>query len=236
MIGKTKTKIYTRLAAMLLVYVLLKFFGGSFGRLALYPVTLLVTFLHEFGHALGAIVSGGAVKGLQVNLDGSGFTQTRGGNPGLILMGGYLGSVLLGNLLLRIGLHHGRSTQATLLVLAGVMVFAGFVWAPWWQAVRPDTDLSMGALVSTLILIGFAALLVFLALRTSWDQDILLFFGVAAVLYILQDFNQGPSSDLAQYERYIGLFSARVWMYVWLVLAVAITFINLRPLFRNLKL
>ena len=42
-----------RLLAMVLVYVILKFFGGSFGVLVLYPVTMLVAFLHELGHYLG---------------------------------------------------------------------------------------------------------------------------------------------------------------------------------------
>ena len=85
-----------RLLAMLLIYGLLKYVGGSFGHLVLYPVTLLVTFLHEFGHALGALLTGGTVEGMQINPDGSGYTITRGGNQGVVLMGGYLGSAVLG--------------------------------------------------------------------------------------------------------------------------------------------
>ena len=215
-----QNRLHGRLLALLLVYVLLKFFGGSFGQLALYPVTLLVTFLHELGHALGAVVSGGRVQGLQVNLDGSGYTVTRGGSPGLILFSGYLGSVLLGNLLLRIGIHYRKSTQVALLVLAGLMLFAGLVWFESFSG--------------TAILLAFAVLIVFLAIRTNWDQDILLFFGLAAVLYVLEDFNQGPRSDLAMYEEHVGIFPAKVWMYVWLLLAAVLTFINLRPLLRQI--
>jgi Zn-dependent oligopeptidase len=61
--------LHYRVFVILLVYGVLKFMGGSFGSLLLYPVTMLVTFLHEFGHALGAILTGGSVEGLQVNSD-----------------------------------------------------------------------------------------------------------------------------------------------------------------------
>ena len=67
---------------ILAVYLGLQFFGGDIGALILYPVTLLVTFLHEFGHAVGAIITGGEVMHLRVNPNGSGMTTTRGGLDG----------------------------------------------------------------------------------------------------------------------------------------------------------
>ena len=120
--------LHYRVLAILLVYGILKFFGGSFGHLVLYPVTLLVTFLHEFGHALGALLTGGTVEGLQINADGSGYTVTRGGSQAVVLMGGYLGSAILGNVLFRIGARHRTLTHHTLLVLAGLMCLSGLLW------------------------------------------------------------------------------------------------------------
>lgn len=209
--------LHFRLLAMLLIYIILRFVGGSFGQLVLYPVTLLVTFLHEFGHALGAILTGGEVEGLQVNPDGSGYTSTRGGSPGFILMGGYVGSSVLGNLLFRIGVKYKRFTQSTLLFLAGIMALVGVVW--------------FESLISTAILFGFALLLFGIVRKTNWEQDVLMFLGLAAVLYILQDFRVGPGSDLAHYERVVGLFPSQVWMYIWLALVLLITLGNLRALF-----
>jgi len=209
--------LHFRLLAMLLIYLILRFAGGLFGQLVLYPVTLLVTFLHEFGHALGAILTGGQVEGLQVNPDGSGYTATRGGSAGFILMGGYVGSAVLGNLLFRIGVKYKRFTQSTLLLLAGIMALVGVVW--------------FESLISTAILFVFAGLLYAIVRRTTWGQDVLMFLGLAAVLYILQDFRVGPGSDLAHYEKVVGLFPSQVWMYIWLALVLLITFGNLRALF-----
>lgn len=208
-----------RVLAMLLVYGILSYMGGSFGRMVLYPVTLLVTFLHEFGHALGAMLTGGSVEGMQINPDGSGYTVTRGGSQGVVLMGGYLGSAVLGNILFRIGVRHSRLTQNTLLVLAGLMILAGLIW--------------FESFTSTALLWGFAGLLGFIALKTTWDQEVLMFLGLAAVLYIIQDFNVGPKSDLARYEQHIGFFPSQIWMYVWLGLAGLLFLWNLQSVFKR---
>lgn len=212
-------RILYRVLAIGLVYFMLKVFGGSLGQLLLYPVTLLVTFLHEFGHALGSVLTGGGVTGLQINPDGSGYTTTVGGNRAVILMGGYLGSALLGNLLFFIGARYKHLTDRTLYVLAGAMAFASIVW--------------FESLQSTIFLWVFAASLYFIASRTDWDQDVLMFLGFAAVLYIIQDFNVGPSSDLAMYEQTVGIFPAQIWMYVWLALAGLLFFFNLKNIFRS---
>lgn len=212
-------QLHLRFLIFLMVYLILKYMGGSFGALVLYPVTLLVTILHEFGHALGAILSGGSVEGLQINPDGSGYTITRGGSPGLVLVGGYLGSAILGNVLFRIGAKHHRLAQGTLITMAVLMAIIGLIW--------------FESFISTGILWAFAASLVFFALKTTWDQDVLMFLGMAAVLYIIQDFNVGPSSDLAMYEKVVGLFPAQLWMYIWLALAVVVSFWNARSTFRG---
>lgn len=204
---------------MLLIYGLLKFFGGSFGQLALYPITLLVTFLHEFGHAFFAIVTGGGVEGLQINPDGSGYTVTRGGNTALILMGGYLGSALFGNLLFYIGARKPQITQGVLVGLAVLMALTGILW--------------FESFVSTGLLFLFAFVLFLIARYTRWDRDVIMFLGLAAVLYIIQDFNVGPGSDLAHYESVVGIFPARVWMFVWLFFAALLFYLTLRRMIKR---
>jgi len=208
-----KNILFFRVLAFLMVYLLLKFMGGSFGALLLYPITILVAFLHEFGHALGAILTGGAVEGIQISADGSGYTKTRGGSPGIILMGGYLGSAILGNILFRIGARHFRLAQSTLMAMAVFMVFSGLFWFESFE--------------STAILWLFAASLFYIGLKTQLGQDVLMFLGLAAVLHVIQDFNVGPSSDLKRYGEVVGIFSEETWMYIWLIVAALIFYINI---------
>ncbi len=64
-----------------------------------YPVRLFITFVHEAGHSLAALLSGGQVLGFTVSPDGSGYAVTSGGNPALVIPAGYLGAALFGSLL-----------------------------------------------------------------------------------------------------------------------------------------
>jgi hypothetical protein len=212
----TQSSLIFRALAMLMVYVALRFFGGAASQL-LYPIIWLVAFLHEFGHAMGAFFTGGQVLALQIAADGSGLTTTQGGSPAIILMGGYLGSAILGNLLFYIGARKRRIAQGALLALALLMIFAAIKWHTTTQ--------------STLLLVGFAAVLMLIAYRTDWDQHVLMFLGMASVLYVIQDFRVGPSSDLAAYESRVGIFPAHIWMYIWVGLVVVLTAWNLRQIF-----
>lgn len=208
--------ILTRTLLMLLVYLAIYYIGGSLRQL-MYPIIWLVAFLHETGHALGALLTGGEVVTLQINPNGSGFTATRGGNIAFILIGGYVGSAILGNVLFYIGARKRRLAQSALMVLAGLMLFSILKWP--------------GDLLSNGLLLLYAIVLFFIAVKTNWDQHVAMFFGLASVLYVIQDFNVGPSSDLKAYEQYIGVFPAHIWMYVWLFVVLLISYYNFKNVF-----
>ncbi len=207
-----------RVLLTLLVYLLLQYLGGSLGALVLYPVTLIVTFLHEFGHGIGAILTGGRVEALQINSDGSGYTVTSGGIKSIILMGGYLGSALLGNLLFYIAAKKPHTTVSTLYFLALTMVFVAIFW--------------FNSIYTSLFLVFSSYCLYFVASRRFFHQELLLFLGLAATLYIIQDFNIGPRSDLELYAQTMAFLPSVLWMYVWLFIALLICFWNLRMIFR----
>ena len=58
------------------VYFGLSSFGGLLGWKILYPIRLFVTFLHEFGHAAGALITGGAVEYIAIETNSAGVTST----------------------------------------------------------------------------------------------------------------------------------------------------------------
>ena len=209
-----KDNLLMKTLAVGIVYFLLRFMGGSLGEKLLYPITLLVTFLHEFGHAIGAAVTGGSVKGIQINLNGSGVTTSAGGNQAITLLGGYLGSAFFGNLLFYIGAKLTNYHRVTLLFLGGMMVFTSIFL--------------FESVITTAILIVYAALLYVIARHAEWPGWALMFFGVASTLYIIQDFNYGPSSDLAQFENVVGIFPADIWKYIWLIAVVLMFIYNIR--------
>src|SRR5687768_9032675 len=74
-----------------------------FAEILTYPFRLFVTFIHEGGHAIAALLPGNSVGSLSVALNASGETYTtKGGSISqtLVASSGYLGSMAFGALLL----------------------------------------------------------------------------------------------------------------------------------------
>ena len=213
---------YTTIARLLIaigIYIFIRFFGGWIGELVMYPVTLMVTYIHEFGHAIGSIVSGGGVCSMNINKDGTGFVDAAGGNVGVTLFGGYLGSILIGNLMLFLSVRFPRVSQFTLKFIGFSMAFTSIIW--------------FSNIQTTVILIIFAAALYFICEKTNAHSELLMFLGLVSILYILQDFKMGETSDLKKYAELYIMNSPQAWMVIWSLITLAFTFFNLRYLVRR---
>jgi len=212
-----KYKPLALLSIILVAYVFLDILV-PFGGLILYPVKLFVTFLHEFGHAFGAMITGGDVVSLQVNSNGSGVTTTAGGIRAVTIMGGYLGSALFGNLLLYLSIRKPGATKFTLIAIAIIMNICGLFW--------------FSSAFNLIFIILFSVALFFISRIEKVSKYVLMFLGGAAVLHIISDFNVGPSSDLEAYEQVMGLTDT-IWMYIWLGIVLVMTFFNVKNIVKQ---
>ena len=91
-----------------------------------FPLKILVVFLHELSHALAAWLTGGSVEQISLSAQQGGFAITRGGNLFAILSAGYLGSLCMGVGLLLVALRSKADRAVTALlgvVMLGVVVF-----------------------------------------------------------------------------------------------------------------
>jgi hypothetical protein len=68
-------------------------------ELVMYPLRLFVTYVHEAGHAVMALLTGGSIHEFVVSSDGSGHVVSSGGARWLISPAGYLGAALFGSFL-----------------------------------------------------------------------------------------------------------------------------------------
>ncbi len=212
----TRVGLILRIAVMCAVYFGLSLYGGEVGRKLLYPIRIFVTFLHEFGHAAGALITGGEVVSVVIEQNGAGATATIDGSRAVILMGGYLGSALFGNILFYIGARAPRLVKPALIVIIAAMAVTGIIW--YWTV------------FTTFILFVFSAALFVLGFKTKFGREILMFLGLISVIYIIQDTASGPSSDLRAFEEELRFFPAKVWMLIWLALALGLLAVNARML------
>jgi hypothetical protein len=98
-----------------------------FAEIITYPIRLFVTFIHETGHALAAVLSLGHVHDLELSSDGSGVTYTSGGFRFLISSAGYLGTTLFGSVLLLM-LRKQRYAKPLALILAILLLGVTVLW------------------------------------------------------------------------------------------------------------
>lgn len=93
----------------------------------LYPLRLFVTFIHESGHALATVLTGGRVEYIRIAPSGSGVTISRVAPwaEGIVDSAGYLGATLFGAMLLQVGrLARWRQAGRAVLYTVGFYLLA----------------------------------------------------------------------------------------------------------------
>lgn len=64
------------------------------------PIKLMVVLFHEISHGMMALFSGGKIISISISADEGGTCETDGGNQAMIVTAGYLGSMLVGGMIL----------------------------------------------------------------------------------------------------------------------------------------
>lgn len=179
-----------------------------------YPLRLFVTFIHEGGHALAALLTFGSVERLVIYADASGETYTRGGLSLLIASAGYLASTAYGASLLVL-LHDGSRAKAVLAITAALILALTGLFAT-------DTFSLFIGIVLTVILIWIA-----IAANARWAHFFLSFLAVQCCLNAFYDlktlFLISATTDLhsdAINMQQITLIPATIWALFWVVLSV----------------
>jgi hypothetical protein len=108
---------------------------------------MLVIAFHEFGHAITACCTGGRVESISLDPHEGGVTHMRGGKQFLTLPAGYLGSSLIGALLIFAGFNIVASKVAS--IVLGVC----FLLTLWWA--RKDWLTIVTILVAVGLLVAF---------------------------------------------------------------------------------
>ena len=199
-----------RLSLFLIIAVVSVFFWFT---PALYPLKIFVVFIHETGHALATVLTGGQVISMVVTPWESGYVQHRGGNALLIASAGYVGSALFGGVMLSLS---GRQRWATKIFGALAVLFAAVTLA----FVRNGFGVFFGLATAAV----FGGLAWKRLARAHYVIDVLAVMSALYALYDLGDFLiVGGITDaviLAQITR----VPAFVWAMVWSVISLFVVY------------
>lgn len=196
-------------------------------NIVMIPLRLFVTYVHEAGHSLAALVTGGRVVQFVVSPDGSGLATTAGGTRSVVISGGYLGAALFGSGLFLLANRFSQWSNAIAVILGALMV--GFTLA----FARPDERGAMTAIYIglvfgvSLVLLGWRAprlvtLLVLDVLAVSTALNAVL--DIAYLLTALDARRGNVVNDAVAFSRQItgGLVPASVVAGVWVLIALAL--------------
>jgi Peptidase M50B-like len=210
-----------------------------FAEILTYPFRIFVTFIHEGGHAIAALLTGNSVQSLSIATNASGETYTSEGgaiSQMFVASAGYLGSMIYGALLLVLI----RKTIAARVVLIGsaALVFAltliyGLIkplisGVPWSGI--PFTLLSGSLLTLGLILIARYAkarvatfFVSFLAVQCVLNA----LLDLKTVFFLSSPFAPSVPTDAVNMANATGI-PPLIWAVIWIAIALGILGLAMR--------
>jgi hypothetical protein len=180
-----------------------------------YPFRLLLTIVHELGHGLMAMATGGRFERFIIQSNGAGVAFTAGGWRLLVVPAGYVGTVLFGAALIWFG-HSQRWARRVLGIVGGILVVCALLYA--------RTLLTF----SVTLLFGLFWLWVARRASTGWTVFLLHFLALEAALTSIGDllgliglsanFFAQPHNDARSMQQ-MTLIPAVFWAVGWTSLA-----------------
>jgi len=212
-----------------------------FAEILSYPFRIFVTFIHEGGHAVAALLTGNSVQSLSVAMDGSGETYTTQGGmfkQMVVSSAGYLGAMSFGALLLVLI----RKAVAARIVLAGSALLI-LILTTVFGLIKPMVAGSWSSLTGIpftffagiALAVGLVAVARFTSARVA--TFVLSLLAVQCVLNALLDlktvfFLSSPlapavPTDATNMYNATGI-PAVIWTIIWIAAAFAILMVALR--------
>ena len=193
-----------------------------------YPFRLLLTMVHELGHGLAALLTGGHFIRFVVYPNGAGLAYTAGGWRFAIIPAGYVGLALFGAGLIMLGRSHRWSRTVMAIIGGGMMALSVRYGLPSIFS----ADFLSGLLTTVSgVLFGGAFLWVAIKAAPGWIIYLLHLVAIQAGLTAFSDlvgligistrFFDAPAND-AQSMAQLTFIPAVVWALLWAVMALVL--------------
>jgi hypothetical protein len=217
-----------------------------FAEILTYPFRIFVTFIHEGGHAIAALLTGNSVASLSIATNASGETYTsQGGTISQIFVAsaGYLGSMAFGALLLVL-IRKTIAARAVLLGSAGLVlaltlvyglikpVLSGLAWSAIPFTLLAGTLLTVGlVLVARYASARVATFFVsFLAVQCVLNA----LLDLKTVFFLSSPFAPSVPTDAVNMANATGI-PAMAWAVIWIAMAIGILGLAMRQYIASRK-
>lgn len=210
-----------------------------YAEILTYPFRIFVTFIHEGGHAIAALLTGNSVESLSVAMNASGETYTREGgliSQVFVASAGYIGSMAFGALLLVL---IRKAIAARIVLLSSAVLIFGLTMI--YGLIKPIISLNAWSGIPFTLLAGiFLSLGLVLIARFATARVATFFvsflavqcvlnalFDLKTVFFLSSPFARPALTDAANMARATGI-PAIFWAGLWIVLALGILWFAMR--------
>jgi Peptidase M50B-like len=231
---QAKTLLFAALISVALWFI-------PFAEVLSYPFRIFVTFIHEGGHAIAALLTGNSVQSLSVAMNASGETYTTNGgmfSQMLVASAGYLGAMLFGAVLLVL-IRRAVGARlvlalCSLLIFALTMIFGLIkpIFSGSWNSLSgvPFTlvagvVLSVGLFAIARLASARVAAFVVSLLAVQCVLNALL--DLKTVFFLSSPFATTVPTDAVNMANATGV-PAIIWAVIWIVIAFVILSLALR--------
>ena len=192
--------------------------GVLWNTSVVYPLKLLVVFLHEISHGIAAVATGGRIEEIVVVPQEGGHALTIGGSRFWTLSAGYLGSLAWGGLILVLAARTHLDKLLSIVIGTGMILVSIRYGGNWFVH---------------LFGIGFGGALILVGglLSESINDWILRVIGFTSCLYAILDIKSdvldrsGVRSDARMlHEELTPMIPTVAWGIIWIIIAIIGTF------------
>lgn len=197
-------------------------------RLLNYPFRLLLTMVHELGHGLAALLTGGHFVRFVVFANGSGLAYTAGGWRFAVIPAGYMGLALFGAGLIMLGRSHRWGRTAMAVIGGGMLVMSvrygmpSIFSADWLSGILTTVSgIVFGGIFLWVAVKAAPGWIVYLLHLVAIQAGLTAFSDVFTLIGLSTRFFDAPAND-AQSMAQLTFIPAFVWAGLWAVMAVVL--------------
>ena len=216
-------------AALLALIVSAALSWAPFIGILAFPFRMLSTTIHELGHGLGALITGGSFLNYVVRSDGSGHAVTAGGWRLVVIPAGYLSVAIFAAVLLTLG-RKQKTARRALVVVGALMLLLSlrFALPSIWQ------DEALSGALALIAGLGLGSALLWVGLKATATVATFTLYLVAfqAALSAFSDLwtliglsSRAQTHTDAHSMAEILWLPPIVWAVLWAILAVAILWV-----------
>ena len=204
----------------------------------LLPVSYIVTMIHELSHAIACIATGGQVSGLKIVSDGlghGGLTFCSGGNPWIYTPAGYIGTTLVGCILLFFSQF--KLIARILLFLIGVSVILAALFLSSQSIFAPGMLIQAIQSIIVELIMGGAFIFSSIKLNDKMANLLLMFLCIQIILNSFTDLtvlfqistftNTNTFSDATNMAKISGI-SPAFWSIIWALISIITLWLTLK--------